>query len=769
MDLVQLDLENEDMEFDVGSEEEEETGYVLGQQYQYDDNCNGNALVEGARTSLSSSNGNDGDFHLEPYEGMEFDSEQAGRIFYNSYARRVGFSTRVSVYQRSRRDGSIICRQVVCSREGFRREGSENKLKRQRTVTRVGCKAQLTVKRQDSGKWAVTKFVKEHNHELVPPDKVHCLRSHRHVSGPARSLIDTLQAAGMGPSGVMTVLAIESGGISNVGFTKVDCQNYMSSSRQRTLGSGGQHIMDYLKDIQAEDPGLFYAIQGDLDNAHGNIFWADSTSRTNYKYFGDTVTLDTTYRTNRYRVPFAPFTGLNHHGQPVLFGCALLLNESESSFVWLFEAWLDAMSGCHPISITTDHDRIIKAAVIRVLPNTRHRFCKWNIFREAQDKLSHVFHSSPSFEVEFHKCINETETIDEFKSCWVSLLERYGLTDSDWLKLMYDDRRQWVPVFLRDTFFGEMSITQSSEKVNSFFSGYINASTSIQVLIKQCEKAIASRREKEVKADYDTINTTAVLRTPSPMEKQAASIYTRKIFMKIQEELVETLANQVTIINDTGVDILYRVAKYGEGHKAHFIWFNVFEKKANCSCQMFEFSGILCRHILAVFRMANLLTLPSHYILKRWTRNAKSEVVLDESNLGLANNPQESFTARYDILSKEAIKYVEDGADPVHVYHVAMIALREAARKVAAAKQDTTSVVQSTQTIKCNQGIDVNETQSDPNNQEKKIQELTAELENASQICEAYQAKVLLVLREMEEQKLKISVKVQSVRVNLQT
>ncbi|XWS26065.1 hypothetical protein CRYUN_Cryun27aG0120900 [Craigia yunnanensis] len=97
-----------------------------------------------------------GDPNLEPYEGMKFDSEQAARIFYNSYAHRVGFSTRVSVYQRSRRDGSIICRLIVCSREGFRRDAGQNRSKRQRTITRVGCKAQITVKKQTSGKWAVS-------------------------------------------------------------------------------------------------------------------------------------------------------------------------------------------------------------------------------------------------------------------------------------------------------------------------------------------------------------------------------------------------------------------------------------------------------------------------------------------------------------------------------------------------------------------------------------------------------------------------------------
>lgn len=712
MDFEPLNLENEVMEFDMDSCEEEDTGLDLEQPNDdtYDDYDDDDLVYNstGGHNFLSSSKE---DPNIEPYEGMEFDSEQAARIFYNSYARRIGFSTRASVYQRSRRDGSIICRQVVCSREGFRRGGGENKSKRQRTVTRVGCKAQLTVKKQNAGKWVVTKLVKEHNHELVPPDKVHCLRSHRHVSGPARSLIDTLQAAGMGPSGVMSVLIKESGGINNVGFTKVDCQNYMSSSRQRTLGSGGHCVFDYLKQMQAVDPSFFYAVQGDCENTSGNVFWADANSRLNYNYFGDTVKFDTTYRTNRYRVPFAPFTGMNHHGQPVLFGCALLLNESESSFVWLFQTWLAAMSGHHPISITTDQDRIIRSAVAQIFPGTRHRFCKWNIFKEAQEKLSHVYHSCPTFETEFQKCINLTETIEEFESCWETLFVKYNLEGNEWLQSMYNVRQQWVPVYLRDTFFGEMSITQSSDSMNSFFDGYINASTNINVLIKQYEKAIASQYEKEVKVDYDTINNSPVLKTPSPMEKQAASVYTRKIFLKFQEELVETLANPATVIDDTGLEIMYRVAKFGEDHKAHFIRFSVFEKKVSCSCQMFEFSGVLCRHILAVFRVTNVLTLPSHYILRRWTRNAKSGISLDEQNLGLLSNYQESSTARYDNLSREAIKYVEEGADSVEVYNVAISALREAAKKVVAAKQNLPGVISSSVVDRSDQEINISEDQ----------------------------------------------------------
>ena len=468
----------------------------------------------------------------------------------------------------------------------------------------------------------------------------------------------------------------------------------MSAGRQRTLGGGGQIVLDYLKRMQAENPSFYYVVQGDNDLSSGNIFWADATSRMNYNYFGDTVTFDTTCRINRYRVPLVAFTGLNHHGQPVLFGCALLFNESESSFIWLFQSWLHAMSGRAPVSITTDLDQFIRVAASQVLPETRHRFFMWGIFREMQEKLAHIYQSHPTFEPDFQKCINGTETIDEFESCWVSFLEKYYLMDNEWLQSMYNARQQWVPVYMRDTFFGEMHENKGNEVMSSFFEGYVNASTTIQMLIKQYEKAVASWHEKELKADYDTSNITPVLKTPSPMEKQAANLYTRKTFIKFQMELVETLANPATKIDDSGTVTTYRVAKFGEDHKAHSVRFNAFEMKASCSCQMFEFSGIICRHVLAVFRAKNVLTLPSQYILKRWTRNAKSGAVLDERGSELPSNSRESLTVRYNSLRQEAIKYVEEGAKSIHVYNVAMDALQEAARKVAAAKSKSPGATQ---------------------------------------------------------------------------
>ncbi|XWS54423.1 hypothetical protein CRYUN_Cryun10bG0088100 [Craigia yunnanensis] len=719
---------------------------------------------------------------LEPYEGMEFESEEAAKSFYNSYARRVGFSTRVSSSRRSRRDGAIIQRQFVCAKEGFRnlneKRTKDREIKRPRIITRVGCKASLSVKMQDSGKWVVSGFVREHNHALVPPDQVHCLRSHRQISGPAKTLIDTLQSAGMGPRRIMSALIKEYGGISKVGFTEVDCRNYMRNNRQRSLEGDIQLLLDYLRQMQAENANFFYAVQGDEDQSlMSNVFWADPKSRMNYTYFGDTVTFDTTYRSNRYRLPFAPFTGVNHHGQSVLFGCAFLINESEASFVWLFKTWLTAVSGHPPVSITTDYDTVIRSAVMQVFPETRHRFCKWHIFKKCQEKLSHVFLKHPTFEADFHKCVNLPESVEEFESCWLSLLDRYELRDHEWLQMLYNDRRQWVPVYLRDTFFAEMSITQGSDSMNSYFDGFVNASTNLNQFFKLYEKALESRHEKEVKADYDTMNTSPALKTPSPMEKQASELYTRKLFARFQEELVGTLTFMASKSDDYADLITYQVTKFGEDHKAYYVKFNVLEMKATCSCQMFEFSGLLCRHVLAVFRVTNVLTLPSHYILKRWTRNARSSVILEYRASDVYTNYLESHTVRYNTLRHEAFKFVDEGSKSFDTYNVAVGALQEAAKRVAlATKNDGRTMmvngcIRGDSVRNASRANTINHKMpSQPlseDDMDKKIRELTNELEYASRKCEVYRVNLLSVLKDIEDHKLQLSIKVQNIKISM--
>ncbi|KAF8080570.1 hypothetical protein N665_0934s0011 [Sinapis alba] len=510
-----------------------------------------------------------------------------------------------------------------------------------------------------------------------------------------------------------------------------------------------EYVLNYLKRKHLENPSFSYALE---EEDGGNIFWADPTCRSNYTLFGDTLVFDTTYMRRHPQVPFAAFTGFNHHGQPLLFGCALVLNQSQSSFAWLFHSWLRAMSAPPPPSITLEPDPVIHLAASQVFTQARLRFSLPLIM----EKLAHVFQSHPSFESEFLSCVTETETAGEFEGAWDSVVRRYCLEDDHWLQSIYNVRQQWVPVFIRDTFFGELC------NENSFFHGFVDGSTTMEMVMRQCEEAVNSWRVKELRADYESNNTSPVLKTASPMEKQAAGVYTRAAFMKFQEEFVEIRENPVNKMSDS----TYRVAKFGQGHTVEFE--SLEEVKANCSCRMFEYSGIVCRHILAVFSARNVFTLPSRYLLRRWTKGAKSSEFSDSSC-------HESLTVCYDNLRQEATKYVEEGAKSIQIYKAAVVALDEAAKKVAAASSKTrgggtngdsyrSDEAQETANGMNHPGVNELQCQGD---KERTILELTAELERTGQRCEVYRANLLSVLRDMEEHKFQLSLKVQNARLSL--
>ena len=99
------------------------------------------------------------------------------------------------------------------------------------------------------------------------------------------------------------------GGEENIPFSKKDCDNEIRRERREYLEANDtQTLSEYLRNKHFQDPTFFYAIQVDKEDSRiANFFWADGQSIMDYKCFGDAVSFDTTFKTNKSEMPFAPF------------------------------------------------------------------------------------------------------------------------------------------------------------------------------------------------------------------------------------------------------------------------------------------------------------------------------------------------------------------------------------------------------------------------------------------------------------------------------
>ncbi|CAK8575377.1 unnamed protein product [Lathyrus sativus] len=100
------------------------------------------------------------DFSCDPHVGLEFFNADDALRYYISYATRMGFKVRIGQLYRSRTNGSVSSRRFVCSKEGHQ------------LSSRTGCPAFIRVQLNDSGKWVVDHFHKEHNHNLENESKI---------------------------------------------------------------------------------------------------------------------------------------------------------------------------------------------------------------------------------------------------------------------------------------------------------------------------------------------------------------------------------------------------------------------------------------------------------------------------------------------------------------------------------------------------------------------------------------------------------------------
>ncbi|XP_058203431.1 protein FAR1-RELATED SEQUENCE 5-like [Rhododendron vialii] len=547
--------------------------------------------------------------------------------FYNNYAYHGGFSVRVHS-SKSNTDGQTTRKEFVCFKQGKKQPTTTRPIKHKRGIIREDCPAKVTVVRRGEG-YEVSQFVEGHNHPLTTPMKVHLLHSHRKVTPVQKCLMQQLGDANVPPFQQMSILELQNGGLQNVGFTKKDLYNDRRDKKKLVDGHDGNMIYEYLQSEKEKNSGFAFTFETDDEQRMTHCFWADTTCRKSYKYFGDVVVFDSTYDTNKYSLIFAPIVGVNHHGQTTLFGCAFLSDETCESFEWFFKEWLKAMPGGPPQMIITDQDPAMAKAIASTLPNTYHRLCIWHIVNKFSQKLgalAYVQHYE-----EFKKCIWNSENPDEFEARWLEIVQKAQLSSNEWLNDMYTIRARWIPAYTKHIFSAHMTSSQRSESDHAFFKRYVSKKNSLLEFVTRFDRALSNLRHNELDLDHKDVNEKPVLKTSWLLEKRMSELYTRTIFYKFQREIHQKDAYVFTKTDEDEHRCLWNVQRAEiEGSRFREILVNKSSNYVSCSCKMFEFEGIPCRHMLAYFARMQIMALSDQYILQRWTVAAKASRVLDD-------------------------------------------------------------------------------------------------------------------------------------------
>ncbi|KAK1579019.1 hypothetical protein Q3G72_034960 [Acer saccharum] len=112
------------------------------------------------------------------------------------------------------------------------------------------------------------------------------------------------------------------------------------------------------------------------------------------------------------------------------------------------------------------------------------------------------------------------------------------------------------------------------------------------------------------------------------MEKQFQNAYTIAKFKEFQEEMKARIHCGISLNKKSGSNLEFEVkedVKLVETcHRVTFmVYLDVATCEVNCSCRLFKFKGVLCRHAIMALIDQEIFCAPEKYIFKRWRKDVK--------------------------------------------------------------------------------------------------------------------------------------------------
>ncbi|XP_035830097.1 protein FAR1-RELATED SEQUENCE 5-like [Helianthus annuus] len=297
--------------------------------------------------------------------------------------------------------------------------------------------------------YTVKKFVDGHNHKFVCPHDIHMLLAYRQLSDVQEEMIWELGTLNLGPVKAFHIMRKCYDGFENVGATVDDCKNFRNRIKSYIGEYDADMVINRLTDEKQYLVDFSFEYSVDDDKRLTGLFWANGLCKRNFMEFGDVISFDETFKTNKYKMVFVPFTGIDNHCRNVNLGAGLLASESIDSYKWLLNSFVKPF-GRQPKVVVTDQDPAMKQAIEEVFSTSRHRLCMWHIMKKVADKVGHELCNNDDFKRRMCDIV-WTDSIEpeEFERQWKLVMIEYGLTENKWIDDMFSIRYMWILDFYR--------------------------------------------------------------------------------------------------------------------------------------------------------------------------------------------------------------------------------------------------------------------------------------------------------------------------------
>nr|XP_043633639.1 protein FAR1-RELATED SEQUENCE 5-like [Erigeron canadensis] len=495
---------------------------------------------------------------LKPVLGSIWGSVEAAYEMYQKYAENAGFVVRKASTKHRRRGGEMTHKYFLCNKAGTSKTKHAadtldvDGTKKPRSVRRnsnykvTDCKARLKISKiKGSESFCVYGFDEKHNHPLGDEHNKHLSRARRQLTFEDQLFIQTVSTNNIGATKAYRLRATMKGGYENVRGTVVDYKNFKRDINMYIGDRDAQMLVDKFKNWAQCLPEFSFDFKA-KNNELSSLFWADETSKCNYKEFGDVIAFDATYRTNKYNMVFVPFTGVDNHNRCVTFGAGLLKKEDIPSYSWLLQAFLKAHKN-QPQLVLTDQDPSVKEAVKVEMPNSQHRLCMWHIMKKLPLKVCGDILDNTNFRQRLHKIVwNIYLKPEEFVNRWNSLMKEFDLQDNKWLSRMFKLMKRWIPAYFIDMPLScVMKTTSRSESSNAFFQIFTHYKHTLVQFSLCFETAMEKQRHAQRVLDEHTTTTFPTLVTPNPIESEPDKLsdFVSKI-NKLTDETLSTLPQE---------------------------------------------------------------------------------------------------------------------------------------------------------------------------------------------------------------------------------